>query len=215
MMLKTHDGNEFEVSEFGPEDAKFAVLIIHDWWGVLDYNREWAERLAAEGYRTMVIDLYDGERARSAEQAGEMMRTLDQEIADSKLIAAINHLKQKGRKLASLGWSFGGRQSLQAALLEPNTVVAAVMFYCRMLNDVEQLQQLSGPVLVIYSETEKSWPEKMDRFNEAMAEAGRSVESHSFNAGHGFVNPGSERYNAEITGQSWELVKDFLARQLR
>jgi carboxymethylenebutenolidase len=84
-----------------------------------------------------------------------------------------------------------------------------------MLNDVEQLQQLSGPVLAIYSETEKSWPEKMDRFNEAMAEAGRTVESHSFNAGHGFVNPGSERHNGEIAEQSWQLVRDFLARNLR
>lgn len=215
MMLKTPDGTEFEVSEFGPEDAKSAVLIIHDWWGVLDYNREWAERLAAEGYRTMVIDLYDGERARSAEHAGEMMRTLDQDIADSKLLAAINYLKQGDRKLASLGWSFGGRQALQSALLAPETVVATVMYYCRMLNDVEQLQQLSGPVLAIYSETEKSWPDKMDRFDEAMAEAGCKVESHSFNAGHGFVNPGSERYNGEIAEQSWQLVRDFLARNLR
>lgn len=215
MMLKTPDGSEFEVSEFGPDDAKFGVLIIHDWWGVLDYNHEWAQRLAAEGYRTMVIDLYDGERARSAEQAGEMMRTLDQDIADTKLLAAINHLKQGGRKLASLGWSFGGRQALQAALLEPESVVAAVMYYCRMLNDVEQLQQLSGPVLAIYSETEKSWPDKMDRFSEAMAEAGRKVESHSFNAGHGFVNPGSERFNSELAEQTWRLVKEFLARNLR
>lgn len=215
MMLKTSDGGEFEVAEFGQEAAPAAVLIIHDWWGVLDYNREWAERLAAEGYRALVIDLYDGERARSAEEAGEMMRTLDQEIADSKLIAAINHLKQGGRKVASLGWSFGGRQALQAALLDPDTVVAAVMYYCRMLNDVEQLQQLSGPVLAIYSETEKSWPEKMDRFSAAMSAAGRSVESHSFNAGHGFVNPGSERYNGEVAEQSWQLVREFLARNLR
>jgi len=215
MMLKTPDGTEFEVSEFGPDDAKLGVLIIHDWWGVLDYNHEWAQRLAAEGYRTMVIDLYDGERARSAEQAGEMMRSLDQDVADTKLLAAINYLKQGGRKLASLGWSFGGRQAMQAALLEPESVVAAVMYYCRMLNDVEQLQQLSGPVLAIYSETEKSWPDKMDRFSVAMGEAGRKVESHSFNAGHGFVNPGSERFNSEIAEQTWLLVKDFLARNLR
>jgi len=202
------------VSLHGPEDAAFGVVLIHDWWGVLDYNREWAERLAALGYRAMVVDLYDGERARSAEQAGEMMRSLDQEIADSKLSTAIAYLKE-GRKLASLGWSFGGRQALQAALLEPEAVVASVMFYCRMLIDVEQLQQLGGPVLVIYSETEKTWPEKMDRFNAAMTEAGQSVESHSFNASHGFVNPGSERFNAEAAEQSWELVKTFLGRQLQ
>lgn len=212
MVLKTRDGLEVEAYVTGPETAKHSVLIIHDWWGVLKYNREWADRLAALGYRAMVIDLYDGEKATNAEQAGELMRNLDQDIADNKLLAALDFLKQGGAKVTTLGWSLGGRQALLAAMLDPEVVDSAVLFYCRMVTDVDALSQLSGPVLAIYAEQERTWPAKMESFDKAMAEAGARVETHTFPAGHGFANPGSDRYSEAATQQSWELVKNFIQR---
>ncbi len=212
MTLRTQDGNEVEAYVTGPDDARHGILVLHDWWGVLKYNREWADRLAALGYRVMVLDLYDGEKASNAEQAGELMRNLDQDVADNKLLAGLNHLKQGGRKVTTLGWSLGGRQALLAALLDPEVVDSAVVFYCRMVSDADALAQLGGPVLAIYAEQERTWPEKMEGFNKAMAAAGKSVETHSFPAGHGFANPGSERYSEQYTNRSWELVKAFLQR---
>lgn len=213
MILQTPDGIEFEALVDGPEDATAGVLIVHDWWGVLDYNKQWAERLAAQGYKALVIDLYDGERARTAEEAGEMMRSLDQDVADSKLVSAIDYLKSGGRPLAALGWSFGGRQAMQAALLDPEAVKATVLFYCRMVTDVDQLSQLGGPVLALYAQSERTWPDKMEKFNHAMAKAGKEVETVTYNADHGFVNPDSERYNHEAAEDSWQRVHDFLQRQ--
>lgn len=196
----------------GPDTAGHAILIIHDWWGVLPYNRDWADRLAALGYRVMVLDLYDGERAGNAERAGELMRTLDQDVADGKLLAALDELKKDGRHVTAMGWSFGGREALLAALLDPEVVNSAILFYCRMVTDVEALAQLSGPTLVIYAEHERTWPEKMQAFDKAMAAAGKVVENHSFDAGHGFVNPGSERYDERAANRCWQLITDFLRR---
>jgi len=212
MVLKTHDGNEVETYVAGPDTASHAVLIIHDWWGVLKYNQQWADRLAALGYKALVIDLYDGEKASNAEQAGELMRNLDQDLADNKLLAALEYLKQGGRTVTTLGWSLGGRQALLAALLDPETVNSAVLFYCRMVTDVEALRELGGPVLAIYAQQERTWPDKMESFNKAMAAAGKAVETHTFDAGHGFINPGSDRYSEGIANRSWELVKEFLQR---
>jgi len=214
MMLTTLEGVEFEAFEFGPDDAQSAVMLLHDWWGVLDYNREWAERLAGLGYRTLVVDLYDGEQAHTASEAGEMMRAVDQDTADTKLLAALEHLRQGGRRVATLGWSFGGRQAMQAALLEPETVAAVVLFYCRMVTDVEALGELGGPVLSLYAENEQTWPAKMEKFNAAMAEAGREVESYSYLAAHGFANPAGERYSAEASADAWKRVQAFLLRAL-
>lgn len=211
-VLRTRDGNEVEAYVTGPDSARHAILIIHDWWGVLPYNRDWADRLAALGYKAMVLDLYDGEKASNAEQAGELMRNIDQDEADNKLIAALEYLRQGGRTVTTLGWSLGGRQALLAALLDPEVVTSAVLFYCRLVTDTEALAQLGGPVLAIYASQERTWPDKMDHFNRAMAAAGKTVESHSLDAGHGFINPGSERYHAEFAEQSWQLVRDFLAR---
>jgi carboxymethylenebutenolidase len=211
MLLKTSDGSEFEVYVAGPENAKTGVLILHDWWGVLDYNRAWADRFAALGYRAMVVDLYDGERARTVEEAGEMMRALDQDQADRKLIAAVKHLAANGCKVASLGWSLGGRQAMQAALLDPEHVRAAVLFYCRMVTDVNQLSELSGPVLVFYAQQEQTWPAKMENFDKAMSAAGKQVESVCFEAAHGFANPTSERHNAAATEEAWQKACEFLS----
>ncbi len=214
MILKTSDGYEFEAYVTGPDDAKRAVLIVHDWWGVLDYNKRWADRFAEDGYKAMVIDLYDGERARSPEEAGEMMRALDQDQADGKLIVATDLLKQGGRKVASLGWSLGGRQAMQAALLDPEAIKAAVLFYCRMLTDPAQLAQLGGPVFAVYAKSEQTWPAKMDKFNAAMEAAGKHVETLCYDAAHGFANPTSDRYNAELAEDAWQQVRAFLARAL-
>ena len=212
MTLKTRDGNEVEAYVAGPDTARHGILIIHDWWGVLKYNRDWADRLAALGYRVMVTDLYDGEKASNAARAGELMRNLDQDIADNKLLAALNELKQGGRTITTLGWSLGGREALLAAMLDPEVVNSDILFYCRMVNDVEALSQLSGPTLAIYAEQERIWPDKMHAFDKAMAAAGKVVENHSFDAGHGFVNPGSERYSEQASNRSWDLVVDFLRR---
>ncbi len=214
MLLKSSDGSEFELYLSGPEEAACGVLLIHDWWGVLEYNRAWAERLGELGYRCALIDLYDGERARNAEQAGEMMRQLDQDEVDGKLSAALDYLAQGGRRVAALGWSLGGRQALQAALLDPERVAATVMFYCRMLNNADVLAGLGGPVLALYSESETTWPDKMERFTEAMTEAGQAVESHSWPAAHGFVNPESSRYDAAASEESWAAVQAFLHKHL-
>lgn len=215
MTFKTPDGYEFEAHVYGPDDAEHAILIVHDWWGVLDYNKRWAERFAAAGYKAMVIDLYDGERARSVEEAGEMMRGLDQDQADSKLVTAVDFLKQNGRKVATLGWSLGGRQAMQAALLDPEAVRAAVLFYCRMLTDVSQLEQLGGPVFAVYAKNEQTWPAKMENFNKAMDAAGKVVETVCYDAVHGFVNPTSERYNTELAEDAWHKVQEFLARAMK
>ena len=215
MSLTTRDGIEFETYEAGPDDASGAVLILHDWWGLLDYNRAWADRLGELGYKALLIDLYDGERAATVEEAGELMRSVDQDDADTKLQAALNYLKKGGRRVATLGWSFGGHQAMQAALMDPDAVVAAVLFYCRMVSDEAILADLGGPVLAIYAEAELAWPAKMEKFSAAMAAAGKEVVTRTYDAGHGFVNPGSTRYDQTAAEDAWQAAKAFLGRTLR
>ena len=91
-------------------------------------------------------------------------------------------------------------------------VRAAVLFYCRMLSDVGQLEQLGGPVLAVYAKNEQTWPAKMDNFNKAMAAAEKMVETVCYDAAHGFVNPTSERYNADLAEDAFQKTRAFLDR---
>lgn len=70
MELTTSTGEIFEVYTVGQASQK-AVLIIHDWWGVLDYNKEWADQFAELGYQAWVIDLFSGYRPKTSKEASE------------------------------------------------------------------------------------------------------------------------------------------------
>lgn len=214
MLLKTAAGEGFVIHERGLVTAERGILILHDWWGIKPYNLDWAERFAALGYRAIVADLYDEYNPKDTQEAGEMMRTLDQERADRKLHAALTYLMSMQQRIAVLGWSFGGLQAQHATYLEPQSISATVFYYCRILDDPQLIASLQGAVLGIFSETERTWPEKQQKWESAMAAAGKTYESHSYAADHGFVNPESPRFDAEVTAQSWQRVVEFLDRHL-
>lgn len=212
--LATQGGRPFQAYVTGDEQAERGVLLFHEWWGLRDHNRNWADDLARQGYRCVALDLYDGRVTDNAEEASHWMAGLAQDATDDKIQMALRLLRRNGRSLGAVGYSMGGKQALRAALLEPESVQATVVGYCRMENDVEQLSRLHGPVLAIYAEQERSWPDKQKAFEEAMHKAGKHTESLSYDAAHGFINPGSERYNSQAAQHSWKAMLAFFDRYL-
>jgi len=208
--LHTADGLPFETYQAGPADAPAAVMILHEWWGVKPHNRDWAERLADLGYLAMVVDLYDGRVSDDADEASRWMREIDQDLADAKLRAALETLARPGRRIATYGCSFGGKQSMQATLLAPRQVAATIVAYCRMETDVEKLKTLQGPVLAIYAQQERTWPQKQEDFEVAMAFAGKDTQGVGYDAAHGFTNPESPRFDAEADRDAWQTIVRFL-----
>lgn len=79
---------------------------------------------------------------------------------------------------------------------------------------MERLKRLSGPVLAIYAQQERNWPQKQEDFETAMKAAGKKTESVGFDAAHGFTNPTSPRYDEEADKASWANIVDFLQRYL-
>jgi carboxymethylenebutenolidase len=194
----------------GPEDSDRAAILLHDFFGVKDYNTQWADRLAELGFRSAVVDLYGGRTTSDREQAGQWMKQLDQDEADQELHKAARYLAEPGRKLLAMGWSFGGRQAMRLALLEPDFVIATIVYYGRTVNDVAELKRLGGPVQVVYATEERAWPRNKEDFETVMNEAGQRVDARVFEAGHGFANPESHHYRADIVEQAWEANREFL-----
>ncbi len=212
MNFTTPTGEVFGTYIAGHEQATKGILIIHDWWGLLDYNREWADRFAAAGYRAMVIDLYHGRHPADPKEAGDFVRNLDQEVADRKIKTALQSLQKPNRKIAVLGWSFGGVQAQYAALQNPEWVNAMILYYCRIVLDKPKIASLNSPILAIFAETERTWPDKQAALEHMMSEAKKTLECHSYDADHGFVNPDSLRYDSDATESAWQVTLDFLSR---
>jgi alpha-beta hydrolase superfamily lysophospholipase len=104
--LKQDNGSELRA------DAKAGVLIVHDYFGISDATKHSAEHLGALGYRAIAVDLYGGKSATSHEEALKLMQALDRNAAGKILQTGLDYLKQPGRKLATLGFSMGGLESL-------------------------------------------------------------------------------------------------------
>jgi carboxymethylenebutenolidase len=213
--LTTPDDNICDCYLTGAEDAPLGIVILHEWWGLREHNRTLADRFAAIGYQAIVVDLFDGMTTDDAEEAADLMKHLDQSVADSKLLTALQAIKAPGRKIAVYGCSMGGRQAFQLALLEPEAVACAIIGYSRMETDIEKLLMLGGPVFAIYASQERTWPQKQHDFEAAMSRAGQKYASIVLDAAHGFTNPTSPRYNAEADAAAWKSTIDFLDRTLR
>src|SRR5690554_7044668 len=70
-------GTSFEGYLAGPADAGLGLLLVHDRWGLNPQVRQWADRMAALGYRVLAVDLFDGRVARRAEDGPAIWRSVD------------------------------------------------------------------------------------------------------------------------------------------
>ena len=97
-----------------------ALMVIHEWWGLNDWVKEQASKLADQGYVTLAVDLYRGKVANNPEEAHEIMRGVPEDRAARDLHAAFDYLASqpnvKKDRIGSIGWCMGGGYSLDVAL---------------------------------------------------------------------------------------------------
>src|SRR5438132_13929159 len=89
-----------------------ALIVIHEWWGLNDWVKEQAAKLADQGYVTVAIDLYRGKVAASPDEAHELMRGVPEDRARRDLKAAFDYVESrpdvKKSKIGAIGWCMGG-----------------------------------------------------------------------------------------------------------
>lgn len=92
------------------------VVMIHENRGLRPEIKESADALAQQGYLVLAVNLLDGV-AQDQEAARVLTSRYDQKVGVENMKAAVAYLRGKGAtKIASLGWCFGGRQSLELAI---------------------------------------------------------------------------------------------------
>ena len=167
------------------------IFVFQEWWGLNDNIKKWAEDLYGElgNVNVIALDMYDGKLATDRENAGKYMQAFKQERGDAIVKGALAYAG-KSAKVGTVGWCFGGGQSLQAALTAGKQTAGCVMYYGMPEEDVNRLKNLNSDVLNIWA-TRDQWINKevMDKFEKNMAEAGKKLTIYSYDAEHGFANP--------------------------
>lgn len=198
-----------------------SVIVIHEWWGLNDWVKEQAEKLAAQGYVALAVDLYRGKVATEPSEAHELSRGLPQDRAIQDLKAAYDYLASrkdvKPDRIGSIGWCMGGGFSIQFAVHEPR-LRACVVNYGALPTDPNDIQQIGALVLGNFGAEDRGiTPADVDAFKKALLNA-----NHVFNikeypgAGHAFENPNNKAgYRAEDAADAWKRTLEFLKETLR
>jgi carboxymethylenebutenolidase len=196
-----------------------AVIMIHEWWGLNDNVRAMADRLAAEGYMVLAVDLYRGQTASTPEEARALMLNVveDPDLARENIRGAYQFLEAIGApRIGSLGWCFGGGWSLNTAQLFPDDLDASVIFYGQVTDDEDKLRPVNVPILGLFAEDDTGIKVATAiAFGEALARLRKDHEIHIYpGVGHAFANPTGTHYNAEAAEDAWLKTVEFLSRHL-
>ena len=197
-----------------------AVIMIHEWWGLNDNIRAMAERLAAEGYIVLAVDLFGGEAATSPEVARQLMlRAVEnRDSVTSNIEQAYRFVKETAGapRIASLGWCFGGGWSFNTAVMFPQDLDAAVIYYGQVTDDEERLSPLDVPILGLFGSADRGIKlESVRRFEGALERLGKDYEIHVYEgAGHAFANPSGRNFNAGYAEDAWTRTLEFLSDRL-
>lgn len=195
------------------------VILIHEWWGLNQNIKDMAAELASNGYAVLAVDLYNGKVATDSNQARELVSSIDKETAVENMKAAITYLKetQSSTRVASLGWCFGGGQSLQLALSGEQPVDATLIYYGSLVTDKNQLSKINWPVMGVFGDKDTSIPvESVNEFDAALDELGIENEIYLYQGvGHAFANPSGQNYAPIETADAWQKTLTFLEKSLK
>lgn len=190
------------------------LILIHEWWGLLDETKAMAERLALQGYNTLAVDLYDGKSSMDPAVAGKLMNGVDPTEATATLTAWNAWLRKHGaRKVGTLGFCFGGTWSLKASLAAP--VDATVVFYGGVRHAAEELAALHGPVLAHFGSKDTIFtPELAQALETALKQAGKAGDVYTYLADHAFAREGGPNFEPGAAALAWQRTDAFLRKHL-
>ena len=197
-----------------------ALIVLQEWWGLVDHIKDVADRFAAEGFVALAPDLYHGESTSSPDDAGRLMMALDIDRATRDVSGAVQYLLGLGavapKKVGTVGFCMGGQLALAAACQSPE-VAACIDFYGVHPNITLDFSGLRAPVLGLFAENDAFVsPEVAGKLEHDLKEAGATADFHIYpGVDHAFFNDTRpDVYNAAAANDAWRRSVEFFRAHL-
>src|ERR1039457_3529806 len=197
------------------KDKATVVILIHEIFGLTDWVREVADRLAEAGYIAIAPDLLSETApggGGTAELGGsdavrKAIASLPPEQITADLNAVANYVAQLpacNGKLAVAGFCWGGSQTFRFATIEKR-LKAAFVFYGTAPDAEGDLARIPCPVYAFYAGNDARVTATVRPTTETMKKVGKVYEPETYEgAGHGFMRAG------EASWRRWlELMKNI------
>jgi carboxymethylenebutenolidase len=203
------------------------VVVIQEWWGLNDQIKGVAERLAGEGYRVLVPDLYRGKVTVEEAEAEHLMNNLDfTDAAIQDVRGAVQYMKADSPKVAIMGFCMGGALTILAAVYVKEAD-AAVCWYGVPPLDAVDTSTIKIPLQGHFGEQDEFFPPNQIKALENQLKNGNvSYEFYWYDARHAFGNetltsgnPNIEKladhYDPEPAKLAWQRTLDFLSKHVK
>ncbi|MEX2116647.1 MAG: dienelactone hydrolase family protein [Bacteroidota bacterium] len=210
------------------KDKAPVVILICEIYGLSDWIRAVADRLAADGFIAVAPDMVWGkgpggsgtESATSRDQVVGWIRGLTNDEVLTRLNAARSYgisLPAANGKSATIGFCWGGSQSFTYACVQPG-LNAAVVYYGSSPDSSRLAQIKATPVLGLYGADDARVNATIEPAQRMMKQAEKTYEVEIFEgAGHGFLRAqaGREGANHKATQKAWPRTIEFLRKHTR
>jgi carboxymethylenebutenolidase len=196
------------------------VLVLAEWWGLVDHIRDVCDRFARAGFVALAPDLYHGERTTDPDVAGRLMMDLEIPRAARDLEAAVAALLGRAEvthpRVGAVGFCMGGQLALLAAT-KSRRIGAVVDFYGIHPNVTLDAAALEAPVLGLFAERDAYVPEEAVRkLESALRGAGKRIHVRIFpGVDHAFFNDTrADVFDATAAAEAWAETVSFLRAEL-
>lgn len=197
-----------------------AVIVIHEIFGLTDWEPKVADRLAKEGFVAILPDLLSskyGITPANPDSGRKLVGQLEPERVTADLNAVyayVNGLPSVSKdQIGVIGFCWGGGQSFRYATNNPK--LRAVVVAYGPAPDTADLKKIKAPVLGIYGENDERINANLPLVSAAMQSAGKTFTSEVYpGTGHGFLKPGRQGYDTPEREKAWARILEFYRARL-
>ena len=197
------------------------VVVIQEWWGLVDHIKDVCDRFAVEGFVALAPDLYHGRQVSEPDEAGKAAMALNFEQAGQDMSGAVDEVLRRsvGDGVGVVGFCMGGGLALVLATQRPDVVAACVPFYGVIIWPEVHLkyEAMTAAVLGHYAELDGFFTPAAARALEAELQGlGKEAEIHVYDGtDHAFFNDSRpEVYDRQAAFTAWERTLQFLRDRL-
>jgi carboxymethylenebutenolidase len=201
-----------------------AVIVVGDNWALDDHNRDIGRRLAKAGYVAIVPDVVSREGGTKSFPNREAVAQAVQKLSDDNVIkdlmGAQNYIKSQSyvqpNKIGVVGFCWGGGKAFLFTT-QSKDLAASVIYYGPIPQNLDDVKNITAPVLGNYGELDKPITSQVPRLAEEMKKNDKSYDykiypdaPHAFNSD---VRP--DRYRPEAAKDAWNRTLAFFKQHLQ
>lgn len=197
------------------------VVVIQEWWGLVDHIKDVCDRFADEGFVALAPDLYHGRQVEEPDEAAKAMMALQLDQAARDMSGAVDAVAQhgSGAKVGVTGFCMGGGLALVLACQRPDRVGAVVPFYGLVPWEGAQpdYAAMTAAVQGHYAgHDDFAGPPAAEALERRLTELGKEVEMFLYpEAHHGFFNDTRPSvHDPEAARQAWQRTTGFFRARL-